>query len=62
MEYRLKHISRLFETKSTWSALTEFMRFEAEAMGTVMNEEVKKAEEFDVQLKVKNERILSELE
>ena len=42
LEYRLKHINCLFDTKTTWFALTEFMRFEAEALGTCMSEEEKK--------------------
>ena len=32
IEYRIKYIQNLFENKSIWSALTEYMRFEADAI------------------------------
>lgn len=32
LDYRLKFIHSLFDNQSIWSALTEFMRFEAEVL------------------------------
>jgi len=32
LEFKLKHITNLFEKQSVWKALTEFIRFEAETI------------------------------
>jgi hypothetical protein len=32
LEYKLKHIKNLFNNQDIWEALTEYMRFEADAL------------------------------
>ena len=46
LEFKLKHITNLFEKQSVWRALTEFMRFEAETISYV--ESMRPKEQFDV--------------
>lgn len=62
LEYRLKHINSLFEKQSIWPALTEYMRFEADAQFQLHEAEVSNKDKHDTHAQTKKNMLLSELE
>ena len=62
LEYRIKYIQNLFENKSIWSALTEYMRFEADAIHQFNELNSDPDLQIDIQKQVKQNRLMSELE
>jgi hypothetical protein len=58
-EFRVKHLTKMLND-NFYSGLTAFMRFEAETLHLVAS--LKDKEKYDVQIAVKNNKMLSELE
>ena len=62
LEYRIKYIQNLFDNQSIWSALTEYMRFEADAIHQFNELSSDPELEYDLQKQIRQNRLMSELE